>query len=125
MDRPIFTEEHDAFRSMVARFVADEVLPYHDAWEDDGLVPRELWKQAGGLGLLCTDVPIEYGGGGIRDFRYNSVVTEELARVGASGSASRCTTTSSSGTCWLTPVTTSASGGCRAWPAVSSSRRSR
>lgn len=85
MDRPIFTEEHDAFRSMVARFVADEVLPYHDAWEDDGLVPRELWKQAGGLGLLCTDVPIEYGGGGIRDFRYNSVVTEELARVGASG----------------------------------------
>ncbi len=85
MDRPIFTAEHDEFRAMVSRFVADEVVPYHDAWEDEGLVPRELWKQAGAVGLLCTDVPTEYGGGGVSDFRYNSIVTEELARVGASG----------------------------------------
>ncbi len=85
MDRPIFTAEHDEFRAMVARFVADEVVPYHAAWEDEGLVPRELWKQAGAVGLLCTDVPTEYGGGGVSDFRYNAVVTEELARVGASG----------------------------------------
>ena len=85
MDRPIFTDEHDEFRAMVARFIADEVVPYHDAWEDEGLVPRELWKQAGAVGLLCTDVPTEYGGGGVSDFRYNAIVTEELARAGASG----------------------------------------
>jgi alkylation response protein AidB-like acyl-CoA dehydrogenase len=85
VDRPIFTGEHDEFRAMVARFVADEVVPYHDEWEEQGLVPRELWKQAGAVGLLCTDVPTEYGGGGVSDFRYNSIVTEELARVGASG----------------------------------------
>ena len=85
MDRPIFTDEHDEFRAVVARFVADEVVPYHDDWEEAGLVPRELWKQAGAIGLLCTDVPTEYGGGGVSDFRYNAIVTEELARVGASG----------------------------------------
>lgn len=85
MDRRIFTAEHDEFRAMMARFVADEIVPHHDAWEREGMVPRELWAQAGAVGLLCTDVPTEYGGGGVPDFRYNAIVTEELARVGASG----------------------------------------
>jgi alkylation response protein AidB-like acyl-CoA dehydrogenase len=85
VERRIFTSDHDQFRSMVARFVADEVVPHHDDWERDGMVPRELWKQAGALGLLCTDVPSEYGGGGVPDFRYNAIVTEELSKVGASG----------------------------------------
>ncbi len=85
MERRIFTQEHEDFRAMVARFVADEVVPYHDDWEREGMVPRELWKQAGAIGLLCTDVPTEYGGGGVPDFRYNVVITEELAKVGASG----------------------------------------
>ncbi|MFP4148677.1 MAG: acyl-CoA dehydrogenase family protein [Nitriliruptoraceae bacterium] len=85
MDRDIFTEEHDRFRDLVARFVADHVAPHHDRWETEGMVPRELWAEAGALGLLCTDVPTEYGGGGVPDFRYNVIITEELARVGASG----------------------------------------
>jgi len=85
VERTIFAEEHDGFRELVARFAADEIVPHHLDWEDEGQVPRELWTKAGALGLLCTDVPTEYGGGGARDFRYNSVVTEELSRVGASG----------------------------------------
>jgi alkylation response protein AidB-like acyl-CoA dehydrogenase len=85
VERTIFTEEHDGFRELVARFVADEIVPYHLDWEDEGQVPRELWTKAGAVGLLCTDVPTEYGGGGVRDFRYNTIVTEELSRVGASG----------------------------------------
>jgi alkylation response protein AidB-like acyl-CoA dehydrogenase len=85
VERRIFTQEHADFRAMVARFVADEVVPYHDDWEREGMVPRELWKHAGAIGLLCTDVPTEYGGGGVPDFRYNVVITEELAKVGASG----------------------------------------
>ncbi len=85
MRRTIFTEEHEAFRDLVARFVRDRVEPYHEQWEQDGHVPRELWAEAGAHGLLCTDVPTEYGGGGVRDFRYNVVVTEELTKVGASG----------------------------------------
>ncbi|MCC5949720.1 MAG: acyl-CoA dehydrogenase family protein [Nitriliruptoraceae bacterium] len=85
MERTIFTEEHAGFRELVARFVADEVVPHHAQWERDGLVPRALWIEAGKHGLLCTDVPEEYGGGGVADFRYNVIVTEELAKVGASG----------------------------------------
>jgi alkylation response protein AidB-like acyl-CoA dehydrogenase len=85
VERRIFTQEHEDFRATVVRFVADEVVPYHADWEREGMVPRELWKQAGAIGLLCTDVPAEYGGGGVADFRYNVVITEELAKVGASG----------------------------------------
>ncbi|MEX2550283.1 MAG: acyl-CoA dehydrogenase family protein [Nitriliruptoraceae bacterium] len=85
MEREIFAEEHDRFREVVARFVSDEVVPFHADWERDGMVPRALWTKAGAVGLLCTDVPTAYGGGGVADFRYNVVVTEELAKVGASG----------------------------------------
>ena len=85
MERTLFTEEHEQFRATVARFVADEVVPYHAQWEQDGMVPRELWEKAGALGLLCTDVPEEFGGGGVADFRYNVVVNEELIKVGATG----------------------------------------
>ena len=85
MDRRIFTEEHEAFRQTVRRFVEAEIVPFHDQWEDEGMVPRELWKKAGAQGLLCTDVPTEYGGGGVDDFRYNTIVSEEIVRAGASG----------------------------------------
>jgi alkylation response protein AidB-like acyl-CoA dehydrogenase len=83
--RRLFTDEHDQFRAMTRRFVEQEVAPHHEQWEREGLVPRELWKKAGQVGLLCTDVPGDFGGGGVRDFRYNVIITEELARVGASG----------------------------------------
>ena len=85
MDRRIFTEEHHQFREMVRGFFETEVAPFHDEWEKEGMVPRELWKKAGAQGLLCTDVPTEYGGGGVKDFRYNVIKTEELCRIGASG----------------------------------------
>ncbi len=86
MDRSIFTEEHDAFRQMVRGFMETEVAPFHEEWENGpGIVPRELWKKAGAQGLLCTDVPTEYGGGGVADFRYHTIVGEEVARIGATG----------------------------------------
>ena len=83
--REIFTDEHEAFRKTVRTFLEREVNPFHEQWEKDGLVPREAWRKAGDAGLLCFDVPEEYGGPGVRDFRYNLVVAEELTRAGASG----------------------------------------
>ena len=62
-----------------------EVVPHHDQWERDGQVSREVWLKAGEAGLLCFDVDEEYGGAGIKDFRYNMVLTEEITRAGASG----------------------------------------
>ncbi len=83
--RDIFEAEHEDFRSTVRSFFEKEVTPHHDQWEKDGVVPRELWLKAGEAGLLCFDVPEEFGGPGITDFRFNQIVSEEQARSGANG----------------------------------------
>jgi alkylation response protein AidB-like acyl-CoA dehydrogenase len=85
MQRDIFDAEHDAFRDLARAFIAKEITPFHEQWESDGQVSRDVWVAAGKAGLLGTDVPEEYGGGGVADFRYNAVLTEELSRAGASG----------------------------------------
>jgi alkylation response protein AidB-like acyl-CoA dehydrogenase len=85
-DRPsILEQEHEDFRATVRAFLEKEVVPHHEQWEKDGQVSREVWRRAGEQGLLCFDVDEEYGGAGVKDFRYNMVVSEELCRVGASG----------------------------------------
>ena len=81
----IYTQEHEDFRAMVRTFMEKEVAPHMPQWEEDGQVSRDLWLKAGEQGLLCFDVPEEYGGMGMEDFRYNAIVSEELSRVGASG----------------------------------------
>ncbi len=85
MQRDLFEEEHLLFRETVREFLAREVAPHHPQWEKDGIVPREVWKKAGELGMFGFSVPEEYGGAGITDFRYNAVVVEEIIRIGASG----------------------------------------
>ncbi|MFH8366897.1 acyl-CoA dehydrogenase family protein [Streptomyces sp. NPDC018031] len=87
MRRDLFTAEHEAFRETVRTFLAKEVLPHHDRWEDQGVVDRSAWLAAGRQGLLGPGVPEEYGGGGVDDFRYNAVIAEEFAKAGASGLA--------------------------------------
>ena len=81
----IYEPEHEDFRRTARAFLEREVVPFHDQWEKDGIVPRSAWEKAGEAGLLCFDVEEEYGGPGIRDFRFNSVLHEEMAKVGASG----------------------------------------
>ncbi|MEV4171904.1 acyl-CoA dehydrogenase family protein [Nonomuraea sp. NPDC049709] len=85
MQRDLFDEEHLLFRETVREFMAREVVPHHPQWEKDGVVPREVWKKAGELGMFGFSVPEEYGGAGITDFRYNAVIVEEIMRSGASG----------------------------------------
>ncbi|GGU22582.1 acyl-CoA dehydrogenase family protein [Nocardioides albus] len=81
----IYEAEHEDFRATAKAFFEKEVAPFHDQWEKDGIVPRELWKKAGDTGLLCFDVEEEFGGPGIKDFRFNAVLHEEMAKIGASG----------------------------------------
>ena len=83
-ERTIFSDEQNFFRETAARFVDKEILPYHNLWEKDGIVPKDIWLKAGEIGLLCPNIPIEYGGIG-GDFRFNVIVIEELARAGATG----------------------------------------
>ncbi|GGO68037.1 acyl-CoA dehydrogenase family protein [Nonomuraea cavernae] len=85
MERDLFDEEHLLFRETVREFMAREVMPHHGGWEKDGVVPREVWKKAGEIGMFGFSVPEQYGGAGITDFRYNTVIVEEIMRNGASG----------------------------------------
>ncbi|HMN80872.1 MAG TPA: acyl-CoA dehydrogenase family protein [Burkholderiaceae bacterium] len=82
--RGLFTADHDTFRRTVAAFIAKEVLPHHARWEEEGLIPRDLWRRAGAAGLLLPMAPDEYGGGG-GDFRFTAIVVEEIVRVMATG----------------------------------------
>ena len=85
MKRRIFESDHEAFRDTVRTFCEKEIAPHHDQWEKDSIVPRDVWTKAGELGLLGFMMPEEHGGGGVDDFRYNAILTEEITRIGASG----------------------------------------
>ena len=85
MRREIFNSDHDAFRAMVRSFIAREITPYHEQWERDGVVSRDVWLAAGRAGLLGIDVDEKYGGGGNPDYTYYLILNEELARAGAHG----------------------------------------
>jgi long-chain-acyl-CoA dehydrogenase len=85
LQRDIFTSEHDAFRDMVRAFIARNVTPYHEQWERDRMVSREVWRQAGEAGLLGIEIDEKYGGGGNPDYTYYLIMNEELARAGAHG----------------------------------------
>ncbi len=81
----VYEQEHEDFRATVRAFMEKEVAPHHAQWEEDGQVSRDVWTRAGEKGLLCFDVDEAYGGAGIKDFRYNMIVAEEISKVGASG----------------------------------------
>lgn len=85
MQDHMLTEEHKMFRDAFRKFVEKEIAPYHEEWEKEGVVDRTIWNKAGENGFLAMDVPEEYGGLGVKDFRYNTLIMEELTRVGASG----------------------------------------
>jgi acyl-CoA dehydrogenase len=85
MRREIFTEEHETFRDAVRSFIVKEVTPFHEQWEKDGVVSRDVWLAAGRQGLLGIDIDERYGGGGEPDYRYYVVMNEELARAGVHG----------------------------------------
>src|SRR6202030_1402043 len=85
-NRPVFDEEHALLRESVRRFAAAKIQPRFGKWEEPGIIDRSLWPAAGKAGLLCAQVPEQFGGIG-GDFRHNAVVIEELAYSGFAGPA--------------------------------------
>ncbi|HEV7211055.1 MAG TPA: acyl-CoA dehydrogenase family protein [Blastococcus sp.] len=85
MRHSLYETEHDEFRAMVRAWAEKTVAPFHAQWEKDGIVPRDVWVSGGAQGLLGMDIEERFGGGGVRDFRYNAVLDEEMTRIGASG----------------------------------------
>jgi acyl-CoA dehydrogenase len=83
---PYFTEEHEALRDQVRRFVETEIKPHALKWEEDGFVPREVLKRMGQLGFFGIRYPAEYGGSEM-DTLATAVLAEELGRSTFSGVA--------------------------------------
>jgi len=77
-------EELSMFRDSVARFLEAEVVPADEQARKQGHVGHELWRKFGEMGLLCMDIPEQYGGAG-GDFRHEAVVAEEMGRRGLTG----------------------------------------
>ncbi|WP_026919365.1 acyl-CoA dehydrogenase family protein [Gordonia shandongensis] len=84
MRRTVYTDDHEAFRSTLRSFIESEVVPVYDQWFDDGIVPKDFYRQLGELGIFGIEVPEEYGGAGIESFKYEAVQIEEMARAGVS-----------------------------------------
>lgn len=80
--RAIFEHEHEHYRESFRRFIAAEMVPHLSAWNDAGVVPRELFEKAAAHGFLAMPVPEQYGGAGVEDWRFNVVLAEEAARAG-------------------------------------------
>ncbi|HVF76524.1 MAG TPA: acyl-CoA dehydrogenase family protein [Acidimicrobiales bacterium] len=87
MRHQYLTDDHEQFRASFASFVEKEMVPHASRWDEAGIVDRELFAAAGSHGFLGFAAPIEDGGGGVDDFRFNQVISEELHRfqVGTAG----------------------------------------
>lgn len=81
---PYYTAEHEAFRESLRRWVATEIEPFAEEWDEAGGFPRELYKKAADFGLLGLGFPEEYGGINADEF-YGIIAAQELARAGAGG----------------------------------------
>ncbi|MBN2283866.1 MAG: acyl-CoA dehydrogenase family protein [Deltaproteobacteria bacterium] len=80
----IHTEEHRIFRDALKKYLEKNVVPYVEEWEEQGIVPRQAWKDFGSQGFLCTWLPEEYGGSGV-GFEYSVMIIEEMERTNQLG----------------------------------------
>jgi alkylation response protein AidB-like acyl-CoA dehydrogenase len=85
VERNIFEEEHEALRESFRGWLDNEVVPHHLEYEKAGIVPHDLFAEAGKHGFLGMAIPEQYGGGGVDDFRYNLVIDEEVQATGVGG----------------------------------------
>lgn len=76
--------EIQLFKDNVNKFIDKEIEPYYEQWEDEGIVPRELWNKLGAQGLLCIDIPAEFGGIGA-PFAFSVALLETFSKRGFGG----------------------------------------
>ena len=80
----MFTEEHKMFRQGLRDFLDREVMPNIDQWEEDGRIPKELWKKFGDMGYMGLNYPEQYGGIDA-DFMYSVIFMEEISKCESGG----------------------------------------
>jgi alkylation response protein AidB-like acyl-CoA dehydrogenase len=84
MDRVIFNEDHHAFRASAKEYCDRSLVPRMEQFLEEKTVDRAAWLEAGKQGFLGLDVPEEYGGSSVGDYRFNAVFAEEVSKVSAS-----------------------------------------
>jgi acyl-CoA dehydrogenase len=53
---PWMDDDLAIFRDSVARFVDAEMVPQDAQWRKQQHVVKDIWRKAGEMGLLCTDI---------------------------------------------------------------------
>ncbi len=85
MERTLFEPEHEELRASFRAWLDKEVVPHYLEWEEAGIVPHDVFVEAGRHGFVGMAIPEEHGGGGVDDFRYNQVIDEEIQLAGVGG----------------------------------------
>ena len=83
-ESPWLNEELRMLQDAARKFFETEFKPLNERWITQGKVDRDAWNKAGAAGLLCAEIPAEYGGGG-GDYRHETVIMEEMHRAGVGG----------------------------------------
>jgi long-chain-acyl-CoA dehydrogenase len=78
----IYTDDHEMFRDSVREFIKREITPRTEEFIENRAIDREVWLAAGRQGLLGLEIPEQYGGSAAGDFRYNAILSSELAGIG-------------------------------------------
>lgn len=86
MKRTLFDSDHDLFRASFAEFLQREAVPHLAEWDAAREVSRDFWRSAGANGFVGFQAPVELGGAGIDDFRFNAIVDEETIECGLTAS---------------------------------------
>ena len=81
MKKENLTDEHLIFQDAAKAFFEKEMKPNNEQWEKDGVVSRDIWLKAGSNNFFGIDVPEEYGGMGLDDYRYNTILIEESVKA--------------------------------------------
>src|SRR5690349_2696123 len=87
MPRNIYDEDHEAMRASAREFVARTLAPRAEEMVALKSIPRDIWLEAGKQGFFGFDIPEEFGGAGVDDYRFNAVVAEEMSRFNAATSS--------------------------------------
>ena len=85
MQRKPLDSEMELFRDSARKFFQTEIRPHSERWRQAGIVDRESFKKAGDAGYLCMWADEQYGGLGIKDFRYEQILIEENVYHGDAG----------------------------------------
>ena len=83
MKRTLYNEDHELYRDSVREFLAREVVPFKDKWDENRWIDREVFAKAAHAGVYALQVGTEYGGSGESDYRFRMIVCEEVARINA------------------------------------------